>query len=279
MRDTFDPKVITGRGRPTPPPRTLLLVVAAVLVGIVVSMAVVQIPAGFVGVASLFGKVYPDALQPGLHVINPLARVQKMDVRTKEVKEVANVPSKEGLSVGTDVSVLVRLEDAVTVYRTIGLNYLATVVEPTVRSELRGVTAGYEARALYTADRAVIEAEIAKHLEPKLAGRGIRLEAVLLRDVRLPDQVRQAIEAKAASEQEAERMRFVLLKERQEAERKKIEAEGIAQFQRVVSQGIDQRLLQWRAIEAVQELAKSPNAKFVVLGDKTGLPMLLNTQP
>ena len=279
MRETFDPRVITGRGRPGPPPTVLLVIAAAVLVGIAVAMAVVQIPAGFVGVASLFGKLYPDPLQPGLHIINPLARVVRMDVRTKELKEVANVPSKEGLSVGTDLSVLVRLEDAVQVYRTVGLNYLTTVVEPTVRSELRGVTAGYEARALYTADRAVIEQQIAKHLEPKLEGRGLRLEAVLLRDVRLPDQVRQAIEAKAAAEQDAERMRFVLLKEQQEAERKKIEARGIAEFQRVVSQGIDQRLLQWRAIEAVQDLAKSPNSKFVVLGDKTGLPMLLNTQP
>jgi regulator of protease activity HflC (stomatin/prohibitin superfamily) len=99
---------------------------------------------------------------------------------------------------------------------------------------------------------------------------------VLLRDVRLPEQVRQAIEAKAAAEQEAERMRFVLLKERQEAERKKIEAQGIAEFQQVVSKGIDQRLLQWRAIEAVQELAKSENAKFVILGDKSGLPMIIN---
>jgi prohibitin 1 len=277
MRDTFDPKAITG-GRRARVPKGVLVSVAGLLLLLALSTAIVQVPAGHVGVAQLFGRVYDRALPPGLHLINPLARVTKMDVRTKEIKEVAQVPSKEGLSVGTDISVLFRLEDAVAIYKTVGVNYVGTIVEPQARSTVRGVTAGYEARALYTVDRAVIEHEIAKHLEPVLASRGVRLEAVLLRDVRLPDQVRQAIEGKAASEQEAERMRFVLLKEQQEAERKKIEAQGIAEFQQVVTKGIDQRLLQWRAIEAVQDLAKSPNAKFIVLGDKTGLPMLLSPQ-
>lgn len=274
MRDTFDPREITRRAGQAP--RWLKPLAIALLVAVLVSTAVVQIPAGHVGVVTLFGRVSDRALESGLHLVNPLARVIRMDVRTNEVKEAALVPSKEGLSVGTDVSVLFRLEDAAAVYKLVGPGYVQRVVEPQIRSELRGVTARYEARALYTVDRALIEQEIAKELEPKLAARGVRLEAVLLRDVRLPEQVRQAIEAKAAAEQEAERMRFVLLKERQEAERKKIEAQGIAEFQQVVSKGIDQRLLQWRAIEAVQELAKSQNAKFVVLGDKSGLPMIIN---
>lgn len=274
MRDTFDPREITRRAGQAP--RWLKPLAIALLVAVLVSTAVVQIPAGHVGVVTLFGRVSDRGLESGLHLVNPLARVIRMDVRTNEVKEAALVPSKEGLSVGTDVSVLFRLEDAAAVYKLVGPNYVQRVVEPQIRSELRGVTARYEARALYTVDRALIEQEIAKELEPKLAARGVRLEAVLLRDVRLPEQVRQAIEAKAAAEQEAERMRFVLLKERQEAERKKIEAQGIAEFQQVVSKGIDQRLLQWRAIEAVQELAKSQNAKFVVLGDKSGLPMIIN---
>jgi prohibitin 1 len=277
VRAAFDPREVARAGGGGRGARLVLGLVAALLALIVVSKSVVQIPAGFVGVKSLFGRVYDQALQPGLHLINPLAAVVKMDTRTQSIKEEAQVPSREGLTIGTDVSILFRLEDAVSIYKTVGPNYLDKIVEPQARSILRGVTAGYDARAFYNVDRAVVEQEIAKHLEPVLAGRGIRLEAVLLRDVRLPQQVRQAIEAKAAAEQEAERMKFVLLKEKQEAERKKIEAEGIAQFQKVVSQGIDQRLLQWRAIEAVQELAKSQNAKFVVLGDKTGLPMIINT--
>lgn len=275
MRDTFDPRDITRRAGQMGPPKWAIPAGIAILVAIAASTAIVQIPAGHVGVVTLFGNV-TGSLESGLHLVNPLARVTRMDIRTNEVKEAAQVPSKEGLSVGTDVSVLFRLENAAEVYRLIGTNYVQRVVEPQIRSELRGVTARYEARALYTVDRALIEQEIAKELEPKLAARGLRLEAVLLRDVRLPEQVRQAIEAKAAAEQEAERMRFVLLKERQEAERKKIEAQGIAEFQQVVSKGIDQRLLQWRAIEAVQELAKSENAKFVILGDKSGLPMIIN---
>lgn len=275
MRDTFDPRDITRRVQ-AGWPRWARPVAIAVLLAILASTAVVQIPAGHVGVVTLFGKVSDGALSSGLHLVNPLARVIRMDVRTSEVKEAAQVPSKEGLSVGTDVSVLFRLENAAEVYRLVGPAYIQRVVEPQIRSELRGVTARYEARALYTVDRALIEQEIAKELEPKLAARGVRLEAVLLRDVRLPEQVRQAIEAKAAAEQDSERMRFVLQKERQEAERKKIEAQGISDFQQVVSKGIDQRLLQWRAIEAVSELAKSSNAKFVILGDKTGLPMIIN---
>jgi prohibitin 1 len=277
VRPSFDPREAVRAGGAGRTPRLVVAAVAALLGLIVLSKSVVQVPAGYVGVQSLFGRVYDGALQPGLHVINPLAAVVKMDTRTQSIKEEAQVPSREGLTIGTDVSILFRLEDAVSIYKTVGLNYLDKIVEPQARSILRGVTAGYDARAFYNVDRAVVEQEIGKHLDPVLAARGIRLEAVLLRDVRLPQQVRQAIEAKAAAEQEAERMKFVLLKEKQEAERKKIEAEGIAQFQKVVSQGIDQRLLQWRAIEAVQELAKSQNAKFVVLGDKTGLPMIINT--
>jgi prohibitin 1 len=277
VRASFDPREAVRAGGAGRAPRLVVAAVAALLALIVLSKSVVQVPAGYVGVRSLFGRVYDGALQPGLHVINPLAAVVKMDTRTQSIKEEAQVPSREGLTIGTDVSILFRLEDAVSIYKTVGLNYLDKIVEPQARSILRGVTAGYDARAFYNVDRAVVEQEIGKHLDPVLAARGIRLEAVLLRDVRLPQQVRQAIEAKAAAEQEAERMKFVLLKEKQEAERKKIEAEGIAQFQKVVSQGIDQRLLQWRAIEAVQELAKSQNAKFVVLGDKTGLPMIINT--
>jgi prohibitin 1 len=277
VRPSFDPREAVRAGGAGRTPRLVVAAVAALLGLIVLSKSVVQVPAGYVGVQSLFGRVYDGALQPGLHVINPLAAVVKMDTRTQSIKEEAQVPSREGLTIGTDVSILFRLEDAVSIYKTVGPNYLDKIVEPQARSILRGVTAGYDARAFYNVDRAVVEQEIGKHLDPVLAARGIRLEAVLLRDVRLPQQVRQAIEAKAAAEQEAERMKFVLLKEKQEAERKKIEAEGIAQFQKVVSQGIDQRLLQWRAIEAVQELAKSQNAKFVVLGDKTGLPMIINT--
>jgi regulator of protease activity HflC (stomatin/prohibitin superfamily) len=279
LRDTFDPRTITGGGGQFRVPRWLPAAAVALLVLLALSAALVQIPAGHVGVVSLFGKVYDQPLQPGLHVINPLARVVQMDVRTKEVKEVALVPSREGLSVGVDASILFRLGDAVSIYKTVGVQYVNVVVEPQSRSILRGVAAGYDARAFYNVDRARIEGEIGDHLRPVLAERGITLEAVLLRDIRLPQQVKEAIELKAAAEQDAQRMQFVLLKEKQEAERKKIEAEGIAQFQKVVSQGIDQRLLQWRAIEAVQELAKSNNAKFIVLGDKSGLPMLINPGP
>lgn len=254
--------------------------VAAVLLVIIPgACSVTAIPAGHVGVQVLFGEVYDETLEPGVHFVNPFSNVYEMDTRTKEVKESANVPSKEGLAVHTDVSILYALskQNAKNVFKDVGWNYVPVIVEPQLRSVLRGVTARYDSRALYTADRARIEQEIFDDLKPLYEHRGIVLEKVLLRDVQLPAQVRQAIEQKAAAEQEAERMKFVLLKEKQEAERKAVEAEGIARFQKIVTAGIDERLLQWRAIEAVQELAKSNNSKFVILGNKDGLPMILDT--
>jgi regulator of protease activity HflC (stomatin/prohibitin superfamily) len=133
----------------------------------------------------------------------------------------------------------------------------------------------HEAKDLYTSGREVIAQEIHDALHGMMAERGIVLEKVLLRKIVLPKMVEEAINSKLAAEQEAERMKFVLMKEAQEAERKRVEASGIAEFQRIVSQGISEQLLKWKAIEVAGELSKSPNSKLVLLGDKTGLPIIL----
>jgi prohibitin 1 len=249
-----------------------------ILVFFLVLRAARVVPAGHVGVVDLFGKVRADALPSGLHLVNPLASVHRMSVQTREVKETMDVPSSEGLIVHLDVSLLFHLDPAKApdVYRTVGVHYDNVLVEPNVRSSVREVTSSYEAKALYSAEREKMSTEINKHILDAVEPRGITIERLLLRDVALPVRLQQAIQEKLSAEQEAARMQFVLLKEKQEAERKKIEAEGISSFQKIVTEGINENLLKWKGIEATKELALSGNAKVVIIGaGKEGLPIIL----
>jgi regulator of protease activity HflC (stomatin/prohibitin superfamily) len=194
------------------------------------------------------------------------------------MKEVAEVPSKEGLILSLETSLLFQLDPAkaADIYRTVGSTYIGTIVEPQFRSAIREVTASYEAKALYSAEREKIAGEIFS-LFRRIAGeRGVMVQQVLLRRIGLPPVVANAIQEKLRREQEAEQMKFVLQKEQQEAERKRIEAQGIADFQRIVAQGISSQLLEWKGIEATEKLASSSNTKIVVIGNsKTGLPIIL----
>ncbi len=236
------------------------------------------VPGGYVGVQILFGRIDDRALQEGLNLINPLKQVQILSVRTQEMSEHADVPSKEGLTVGLEVSVLYHLDprSAAPVFRTLGDGYARVFILPQLRSVIRGATVNHEAKDLYTSGREVIAQQIQDELHKMLVERGIILEKVLLRKIVLPRMVEDAINSKLAAEQDAERMRFVLQKERQEAERKRIEAIGIADFQRTVTQGISEPLLKWKAIEVAHEISKSPNTKILILGDKSGLPIILS---
>jgi regulator of protease activity HflC (stomatin/prohibitin superfamily) len=236
------------------------------------------VPAGHVGVKDFFGNVSGSVLSPGINLVVPLTRVVKMSVQTQEIKEVAEVPSQEGLILSLETSLLFQLDPAKAsdIYRTVGSDYVGTIVEPQFRSAIREVTASYEAKALYSAEREKIAGEIFA-LFRRLAGeRGIMVQQVLLRRIGLPPVVANAIQEKLRREQEAEQMKFVLQKEQQEAERKRIEAQGIADFQRIVAQGISAQLLEWKGIEATEKLAASSNTKIVVIGNsKTGLPIIL----
>jgi len=236
------------------------------------------VSAGHVGVKDFFGSVSQTTLSSGINVVMPMTRVVQMSVQTQEVKEVAEVPSQEGLILTLETSLLFQLDPAkaAEIYRTVGSNYVPTIVEPQFRSAIREVTASYEAKALYSAEREKIATEIFT-LFRRLAGdRGIIVQQVLLRRIGLPEMVANAIQEKLRREQEAEQMKFVLQKEQQEAERKRIEAQGIADFQRIVAQGISTQLLEWKGIEATEKLAQSSNSKIVVIGNtKTGLPIIM----
>jgi len=261
--------------------RGVLSIVGILAVLVAVAQLVRIIPAGHVGVVDLFGVVRSQPLQSGLRLVNPLAKVIEMSIKTQEIKETMEVPSKEGLTMQLEVSVLFHLnpESAPEVYRTVGENYVDVILVPQFRSVARGVTASFEAKALYTSEREQLATLLAKELRAQTEPRGVAIESTPLRKMGLPSRLGQAIEEKLSAEQESQRMQFVLSKESQEADRKRIEAQGVADFQRIVSTGISEQLLKWKGIEATLEIAKSPNAKVIVIGSgKDGLPLILGGQ-
>ena len=260
-------------------PRLRYFVAAVVVVVALLFSMVKVIPPGNVGVLIFMGKIY-GTIAEGIHLINPLSSVELMSVRTQEVFEHAEAPSREGLNVVLEVSCLYHLmpDQADRVYRQLGPHYEEVVVKPQFRAAIRGATVKHEAKDLYTSGRELVSNEIYKGLEESLGQRGIMVENILLRKIDLPRQVVEAINAKLAADQEAQRMEFILAKERQEAERKRIEAQGIQDFQKIVSQGISDQLLRWKGIEATSHLAESNNTKTIIVGGKDGLPIILNTE-
>jgi prohibitin 1 len=259
-------------------PRTLGITLGGALLLILLYASVAYVPAGNVGVLTLFGRVTGDVLPEGTHLVNPFKGNNTMSIRTQELKETASVPSEEGLVMTMDTSLLFRLnpEKAAEVYQKIGPQFVEVVVEPNMRSAIRSVTAAHNASALYTGGREEVAQKIYDELARQLGSRGIEVQSVLLRDIQLPPMLKSSIEAKQQAEQDALRMTFVLQKEKQEADRKRIEAQGVRDFQQTVSQGISQQLLEWKGIEATEKLADSSNAKVVIIGNsKNGLPLIM----
>ena len=263
---------LSGAGK-----RILQLGILVVLF-ILLMASTTSIPTGNVGVLTLFGKVTGETLGEGIHLLNPLKSVQKLSIQTQSVKESASVPSNEGLMLALDTSLLFHLDrnKAAEVYQLVGADYADKIVEPMLRSEIRASTSAHSANALYTNARELVQQQIQDNLTKQLAPHGVMVENVLLRDVQLPAMLKGSIEAKQQAEQDALRMNFILQKEKQEAERKRIEAQGIADFQKIVATGISNQLLEWKGIEATEKLATSANAKVVVIGNpKNGLPLVL----
>lgn len=265
--------------------------------------ALTQVPAGHVAVPVLFGKVQTYTLPEGLHVVNPLLTFEKMSVRT-EVYTMSSAPgdrgkrgpadgivtlSSDGLRMPVDVSIAFRLagEDAAWVYRNIGPDYVEKIIRTASRTAVREATARFTAQDAYAAQREELAQVMEQALRDRIAaileqyedfdGTGVVVQQVLLRNVDLPPRVKESIEEKLAAEQDAQRMQFVLAKERQEADRKRIEAEGIRDFQIAVSEGIDDNLLRWKGIDATLQIAMSTNSKIIIVGSgKDGLPIILN---
>jgi prohibitin 1 len=241
-----------------------------------------QIPAGHVGVVDFFGVVSDQTLRAGINPVNPMATVVKYSIQTQEHKETMEVLSREGLTIGLEVSVLYRLnpDSAARVYKTVaGGDYETIILVPQFRSICRAVTASFQASALYSTERERLGATIQEELAKTVAPRGVTIENTPIRNVALPTQLTEAIEQKQRADQESQRMEFILTKEKQEADRKRIEAKGIADFQAIVAAGISEQLLRWKGIEATEKLAMSQNTKVIIVGaGKDGLPVILDTK-
>jgi len=241
-----------------------------------------QIPAGHVGVIDFFGVVSDQTLRAGINPVNPLANVIKYSIQTQEHKETMEVLSREGLTIGLEVSALYRLnpDSAASVYKTVaGGDYETIILIPQFRSICRAVTASFQASALYSTERERLGASIQEELAKTVAPRGVTIENTPIRNVALPTQLTEAIEQKQRADQESQRMEFILTKEKQEADRKRIEAKGIADFQAIVAAGISEQLLRWKGIEATEKLASSQNTKVIIVGaGKDGLPIILDTK-
>lgn len=266
-----------------------LIGIALIVVGFLLG-CFVQIDAGQVGVQKLFGKVQQNVLNSGLNIVNPLVTVERLDVRTqnytmsgvndeghKTGDDAIRVLTSDGLEVTIDLTVLYRVipSEAPKLIRETGADYEDKIVRPISRTRIRDNAVYYEAVALYSTKRDEFQNRIFKGIEADFKNRGLMLENLLVRNITLPANVKATIEQKIQAEQEAQKMQFILAKERQEADRKRVEAQGIADYQRIISESLTDRQLQYEQIKAMKELAASQNAKLIMMGGK-GTPVILD---
>ncbi len=276
--------------------RTFVTLGASVLGGIMILGSLLRIvPAGSVGVQVLFGKVLvKSTLSEGLNIVNPFINLEIMTVRTQAYTmsiaaeegqrygdDAILSLTKDGLEIAMDLTVWYHLDasEAAIVFQKIGKDYVAKIVRPAARTAIRNTTVKYNAVEIYSEKREEVQIEINKQLEKDLEERGIVLEKVLLRNIKLPAKVKNAIEAKLEAEQDAQKMEFILLKEIKEADRKKIEAGGIASAQRIIAQSLigerGRAYLSWKYLENLKNLYQSPNNTIVIAPyDKTFIPLL-----
>jgi regulator of protease activity HflC (stomatin/prohibitin superfamily) len=268
------------------------------LTGIVVMIAgilfksIVQIDAGQIGVKVLFGKVQNSVLGSGLHFINPFIEIRSLDVKTqnytmsgmtdegqKRDDDAIRVLTSDGLEVTIDLTVLYKLlpSEAPKLVRETGVDYTDKIVRPLARTKIRDNAVYYDAISLYSTKRDEFQQRIFTSIDDDFKKRGLILEQLLVRNITLPQSVKATIEQKINAEQDAQKMQFVLLKEKQEAERKRVEAQGIADYQRIINIGLTSQQLQYEQIKAYLELAKSPNAKVIIMG-KDNTPVILDTK-
>jgi len=263
--------------------------VIVILIGVSIS-SVVQVEPGQVGVQKLFGKVNNNILESGLNIINPLVKVVMFDVRTenytmsgvqdegaKQGDDAIHVLSADGLEVIVDLTVLYKVvpSEAPRILKEVGTDYRNVLVRPICRTKIRDNAVYYDAVALYSTKRDEFQAKIFSTIESNFKERGLLLEQLLVRNLTLPASVKASIESKINAEQDAQKMTFVLQKERQEAERKRVEAQGIADYQKILSTGLSDKLLQYEMIKAI---SASPNAKLIFMTNGKNLPIMVDSK-
>jgi len=270
---------------------TRIAALILIIIGASFSMFKV-VESGEVGVKTLFGKVNNDVLYSGLNVVNPMMKVTFFDVKTQNytmsgvndsegtsADDAIRVLSADGLEVIIDLSVLFKVKPTSTpeILRTIGTDYLDKIVRPIARTAIRDNAVAYDAVALYSSKRDEFQSKIFNTINKSFSKRGLELEQLLVRNITLPASVKTTIESKINAEQDAQKMQFVLQKEKQEAERKRVEAQGIADYQRIISSGLTDKQLQYETIKANLELAKSNNSKIIIMG-KGNTPVILDAK-
>jgi len=270
----------------------LLRIIGFVLIALgIFSSMFKQIDAGKVGVKSLYGSVESGILESGLHIINPLLDITEFDIQTQnytmsavhgegsqEGDDAIRVLSNDGLEVVIDLTVLYRVIPSETpkIFKNIGVDYTDKIVRPITRTRIRDNAVFYDAVALYSTKRNEFQERIFKSIEADFKSRGLILEQLLIRNIDLPNSVKKSIESKINAEQDAQKMTFVLQKEKQEAERKRVEAQGIADYQRIISLGLTDKQLQYEQIKAQKELAASSNSKIIFMNGKGNAPVILS---
>lgn len=263
----------------------VIIIVILVIAVLLLAASIVIVDAGFTGVYSLFGKVKDRELASGLHLVNPFAKIIPMSIRTEEYTmsiavgegkkigaDAISALTKEGLNVDLDITVLYRLnqDDASSVYKDVGLNYEEKIIRPAIRSSIREVIAQYEAKDIYSEKRQEAAQKILENLIAKLEPRGIVMEDILLRNVKLPRDLENAIQEKLRAEQEAEKYDFLLDKEKKEKERKVIEAEGQRDAQKIINQSLSTNYLYYLYIN---ELKDREGTVYVPTSPSTGMPL------
>lgn len=232
---------------------------------------------GEVGVKQTFGKLKRGIIAPGITGINPLiTKLVKIPTRTVNQEVRLNLPSKEGLNVRAEISILYHCEKdkSIDIINDVGVNFEEVLILSTFRSASADVCAQFFAKDMHSGKRSFIEKEIKDLMSKLLENRGFVIEAVLLKSITLPPGLYAAIESKLRAEQEAQQMEFVLQRENKEADRKRIEAKGIRDAQKIIKEGITDDNIEWRSLEVLKELASSPNAKLIITDGKT--PVLIN---
>jgi regulator of protease activity HflC (stomatin/prohibitin superfamily) len=269
--------------------RSLITIIGITVIIVGFSIAsVIQVEPGQVGVQKLFGKVNNNILESGLNIVNPLVKVVMFDTRTQNYTmsgttsegeivgdDAIRVLSADGLEVVIDLTVLYKVvpSEAPRILSEIGENYKNVIVRPICRTKIRDNAVYYDAVALYSTKRDEFQAKIFTTIESDFKYRGLLLEQLLVRNITLPESVKATIESKINAEQEAQKMTFVLQKERQEAERKRVEAQGIADYQKILSTGLSEKQLQYEMIKAI---SVSPNAKLIFMTNGKSLPILVD---
>jgi regulator of protease activity HflC (stomatin/prohibitin superfamily) len=271
--------------------RTIIKTAGVIVVLIGMSIAcVVQVEPGEVGVQKLFGKVSNNVLESGLNVINPLVQVVMFDIKTenytmsgvadegaKQGDDAIRVLTADGLEVVVDLTVLYKVipVEAPRILKEVGTDYRNVIVRPICRTKIRDNAVYYDAVALYSTKRDEFQAKIFATIEANFKTRGLLLEQLLVRNITLPASVKASIESKINAEQDAQKMQFVLQKETQEAQRKRVEAQGIADYQKILSTGLSDKLLQYEMIKAI---SASPNAKVIFMTNGKNLPMMVDSK-